>query len=79
MSAFDNSVKRVWLQLFNEKIAGIIAIAAVVLTLFGVIVAVRNGLPQFGTRHAAGTSRGAGEPSDPRLHPRRGFAAFQAG
>lgn len=34
------SVKRVWLQLFNEKIAGIITIAAVVLTLFGVIIAV---------------------------------------
>jgi putative ABC transport system permease protein len=34
------SVKKVWLQLFNDKIAAIVTIAAVVLTLFGVIIAV---------------------------------------
>ncbi|MFZ5736180.1 MAG: ABC transporter permease [Pseudomonadota bacterium] len=34
------SVKRVWLQLFNEKVAAVVTIAAVVLTLFGVIIAV---------------------------------------
>jgi putative ABC transport system permease protein len=34
------SVKKIWLQIFDEQVGGILLISAVVLTLFGIIIAV---------------------------------------